>query len=539
MIKRSVYRSLLLCLLLLCLSVQAADRYVDFSNSTGTLTGTWTFTNSSTSVTAAADGDAVNQLANNDYVRVSNGVQWYKVTARPNADTITITPAFQQGTVTDTASISLYNSETGATFGAAFAHHNQATTDEVRSAGDIIRTRGGLTYTYAGAIITIDEDGSVNNYIVLKGNYDGVDDPWSDGVVARPVFDFADTTAHIQFSNDNYWKVWGFEVIRSTNTSAAIRVSGSTGITIEDCKIHNNNAGAGGRGVHFSDLFGDVSIIDCELYDNKDYNLELTRCGIVLISGCIMRGGTVGTSFGIRIVEGAIVYLKNTTFGVTNEHSSADISIATGSVVYGRNVKLASTTQVGSITSAGNEYSVVSIEDNEQISEAYKNWQFSGTVEKDDGETPPGGSGWAMRGDETSNCGLEQPLYIVGNFLRGVPVFLDGTEQTITVNIKALDADWTDGGGSGGRPDNSELYMELEYSDGASSWIRIASTEVCTDDTYTSFTVTITPNAAGPAYIKVLLLIYDISGGGTPVYVDPVPIINMEFEYDDEFLWAA
>lgn len=505
-----------------------ANRYIDFGNSTGVLTGTWTFTINNPSVTAAGDGDAVNELANGDYIRQSDGIQWYKVTDRPDADTITLSANFEQATHTDDVGASLYNSEDGsAADGNAFCHHLQATVDEVRTAGDIIRTRGGLTYTYDAQTISFDEDGTINAPITLKGCYDGVDDPWGDGVVARPIIDFVDSSGGIlSLTSRDHLKLQGFEVIRVRHSNGAIQCNNARNIAVEDCEIHNNNADSSGRGIRCWGLYHNVEIIDCELYDNKGTNISLLDYGTARISGCTLNGGAAGTITGLQMNEGAFVDIQNTTFGVTTEHSASDIDFGQWGIVHGRNVILDSTTPVNGITSAGNEISLLSIEDNGQVHEAYKAWSFTGTIEKDDGETPPGGSGWAMRGDETSNCGVEQPLYIVGGWLRGEPVYLDGTEQTITIKIKCLNADWTDGAGVGGRPSAAELFMELDYNDGASSWAIVQSTEACADDTYTSFTVTVTPNAAGMAYIKVKLLVYDTTGGGAPVYVDPVWVVS-------------
>lgn len=494
-----------------------ADRYVDSSKSTGTLTGTWTFTNASTSVTAAADGDAVNELANGDYIRQSDGIQWYKVTDRPNADTITITPAFQQATHTDDVGASLYNSETGAGTATAFAHHNQATTDEARTAGDIIRVRGGLTYTYAGQIINHDEDGTVNSYIEERGIYTAAgDNSWSDGDTTRPVIDFGDTTAYLGFGADRYWKLSGHEIIQSANTTGGIQAgSASYGMIIEDCIIRDHST----YGVIASGD-GTVIFLDCTFYENGTASIRCFGTIHVLVDGCTFNGGGGANNSNYGIINAVLLTIRDSIFGVTTDHDNADIDLAGSGKVIMRNVKLDSATQIA-ITAAGHEYAIVRSEDDGQVHLAFKAWSFTGTIEKDTGETPPGGSGWAMRGDENSNCGSEQPLFILGDWLRGVPVYLDGTAQTITVKIRCLGADWTDG-----RPDNTELFMELDYNDGAASWTTVQSTEACVDDTYTSFTVTITPNAAGPAYIRVKLLVYHATGGGKPVYVDPIPTFS-------------
>lgn len=487
-----------------------ADRYIDFSKSTGTLTGTWTFTNASASVTAAADGDAVNELANGDYIRQSDGTQWYKVTARPNADTITITPVFQQATHTDDAGASLYNSEDGSAVNSDFCHHNQAMTDEVRAAGDVIRVRGGLTYTYSGIDIVADEDGTANNYITLKGIYTAAgDDSWGDGNTTRAVIDFDDTAFQITLAGDNYWKVESHDIMQSADTLGALR--GAVGLIVDDCIIHDNGA-IGIRGGNFS------LIKDSTLYSNTTSNLDL-RGGVFHVEDCVLNGGGAATIYGIYLVTG-LVYVKDTTFGVTTEHSGADIRLNASDVAYGRNVILDSTTPVFAVGIPG---AMVAIEDYGQAHKAFYGWQFAGDVSIDTGGTPPSGIGYAILGEPGTNCGSEEALYIVGDYFWGFPIYLDGTQQVITVKIKAPDADWSLGGGAGGRPDNSELFIELDYHNGATTRTTAVSTEACADDTYTSYTVTITPDAAGPAYLKVKLLLYEAGG---KIYIDPGALID-------------
>ncbi len=506
-----------------------ADVYIDFGANTGVLTGTWTFTNGSASVTAASNGDAVNELDVGDYVMQSDGIQWYKVTATPDADTITISPVFQQATHTDDIGASKYNdtSVSGA-LNTDYVHHNQATTDTVRTAGDIIRTRTG-TYTYAGVDITFDEDGTIASRIEVRGIYTAAgDDSWSDGDTTRPVIDFASTSNQMLLANDDFWSITGHDVKESHDSNGAITISASDSVLIDDCRIYDNGNATTHEGILVINS-PDCLISNTVLDNNFGYNIHVSSCNLMLDSCTLTGDDTPGvsgnsTDYGVFNTSG-LVYLKNCTLGVGDaaaEHDTSDVGMNKG-YMYGRNCIFDSTTEV---TFLAPQLGMVLIEDNEQTHEAFKGWFYTGTIERDGGETPPGGSGWAMRGDENSNTGANRALYITGDELRGLPVYLDGTAQTITVKIKCLDADWTDGGGTGGRPDNSELFIELDYNDGATSWATVQSTEACVDDTYTPFTVTVTPNAAGPAYLKVLLLLYDVTGGGAPVFVDPIPTFS-------------
>ena len=86
----------------------------------GTLTGTWTFTNGSTTVRAAGDGDAQTELDDGDYIKLSDesnpqrGGTWYKVNGEPpDADTITIDRVYARGTETDAVNLTIKSDTSG------------------------------------------------------------------------------------------------------------------------------------------------------------------------------------------------------------------------------------------------------------------------------------------------------------------------------------------------------------------------------------------------------------------------------------------
>lgn len=494
-----------------------ADRYIDFTKSTGTLTGTWTFTITSTSVTAASDGDAVNQLANGDYIRVSNGTQWYKVTARPNADTITILPAFQQGTVTDTVNTSLYNSETGAGTATAFAHLNQATTDEVRVAGDIIRMRANQTHVYSGRDISFDEGGSVNNRITLKGA-DSVDDPWSDASDVRPIIDFASSVNSNLVLNEVFWIVDHLDFIGGASTSGAMSILSSAHVRLTDCRFYNNGTGATHAALWASGC-PHLEIIDCTFDNNFGKSLDVSSLGLYL-ENCVFDGDTVGggngTDYGIEITSGR-VYMRDCTFGVTDDHDLGDIFVARDALVYGRNVKLDSVTEVAIRDVEDPPF--IRLEDDEQTHLAFRAWLFSGNLSRTTvvNRSGDGGTDWSILGEPNSNCGADEPLYIIGDRLRGIPLYLDGTAQTIT--IYAYATSWT------GLPSVTQFVVEIDHIQGVGDWdTDVTADTFAANDAWESFDVTLTPFAAGFAYLRVKLLDYE--DGTEKIYIDPVPEID-------------
>jgi len=84
--------------------------HIELVSSIGaTLAGAWIWTNASASVTTVGGtgGDAT-KLAIGDYVRLSDGSQWYKVASVVSDNSFTITPVFQQATHTDDNGMSLW-----------------------------------------------------------------------------------------------------------------------------------------------------------------------------------------------------------------------------------------------------------------------------------------------------------------------------------------------------------------------------------------------------------------------------------------------
>lgn len=81
-------------------------------NLSGNLTGQWKFTNASGAVNApSADGAATTELAAGYFVRVSDGQQWYDVTAITDDDNFTVAPVFAQTTETDSSGLTRYAQE--------------------------------------------------------------------------------------------------------------------------------------------------------------------------------------------------------------------------------------------------------------------------------------------------------------------------------------------------------------------------------------------------------------------------------------------
>lgn len=159
------------------------DYYCDPSTASGQLTGTWTFTNASTTVTEGlAGGNALAELAINDYVKVSNGTQWYKVTAVTDDDNFEITPAFVEANVTDVADSTDYRTVSvadGTSMAKSYVVLDQFT-EVARAAGDKLKVRRGQSERVSEwTDLTFSSDGDTENPIIIEADYD---DDWSDFV---------------------------------------------------------------------------------------------------------------------------------------------------------------------------------------------------------------------------------------------------------------------------------------------------------------------------------------------------------------------
>ena len=102
--------------------------------------------------------------------------------------------------------------------------------------------------------------------------------------------------------------------------------------------------------------------------------------------------------------------------------------------------------------------------------------------------------------------------------MRGVPIYLDGTEQTITVYALCHD------GVGATYPSAGTFKIEIEHYQGAADWeIDSSAQDFAAEDTWTAFSVTLTPGAAGVAYLKAKLLEYNANND---IYIDPKPVIS-------------
>ena len=481
----------------------AATYYIDNTNATGNLTGTdWTFTNASTAVTSAGDGDAVNDgLVAGDYIRANGGTQWYKVATVTDADNLVITPAFQQSTISGTATINWQDVSVkdGTSTANAWCHPALYTTDTVRTAGDIGKMRANQTHVMAGIDLLFDEDGTVAALIQLK-SCDSVDDPWTDASDAHVTFDFSDTAFDCVLFTDEYWQFENIDFIQSSDASGAINLGIAYPIKIIDCVFRDNNT----IGLRFSG-YGNIDIESCNFYDNGTVNFNLVT-GSAHIKNSTFNGGAATTDDGIRIQSGLLL-IEDSTFGVTTTHDAASIRNYNGQAfVIARRCKFDDAVEMYSVLNG----SYLKSEDHDQVEGAHKSYYWHGTIEKETTEVRAGGATSSIKVTPNANCTTNFPVMAMEWEEQSVPA----SEQTRGVAIKQGLADPT------GFPTNVQLYLEAEYYNHATNdtvATAVSTAAISVYNTWTWFPVVFTPAQAQKVRYRVWL---GIKKSAEAYYVD-------------------
>lgn len=385
---------------------------------------------------------------------------------------------------------------------------NQYTSVTVRTPGDVAWVRAG-TSEIITADITADEDGKVDNLIEIRG-CSSVDDPWGDGSDVKPIIDANNAAWQMYWNGDNYWRFYRLDIKQSTDTQGALKITYSRYAEVDSCDIHDN----GTYGIYPS---GSITrIVDSTFYSNGTANLYPCRAYTEL-DGCTLNGGPAGTNYGISTGYTSVVQMKDTTFGVTTGHNTADLycSFAAGaSILRGRNVTLGTSGKEVSISGYG---AAIQIEGYGQLKDCHKSYYYQGTVTNSSTVLHPGGASSSALVEPNAYCGLNRPLTIGEDWLFGdFKVYCTAVATTVHVYIR-------DYGGWAVYPNATTLYVQAVYYNGTGS-SRVestASTSVLYDaSTWVDFNTTFTPGSEGFAYVYVYLKRHEANKG---IYVDIKP----------------
>lgn len=377
------------------------------------------------------------------------------------------------------------------------------TTVTVRSAGDIAYVRRDQTHSYS-ANIEFDEDGAWNNPIQLVGD-DGTGWPGDQNI--RPTIDFGANAAYFDTNGDHCWTFKRLIINGSSASYGLFRVGGYFN-WFYNVLFKNCTGGAygvvfiyGGRLVYFKDCAWEGnSNSSIEFFSNGE-DAILEDCTFDNNATCIMFAG-----------NNNYVKLLNVVFGGTTANSSWDINIGSSKrmTVIGKNVVFNDANKVNVGTDAFQ--SRVLIEDYNGTKLDNRAWYGEGEIVRNTTVTRSGGADSSAECVPKANCNPNAPLGLIE-----IPIWATASQKTYTIYIC--------GSGWSTFPTASELWIEAYYYDGATAKrATLKSTQVLTaNDTWTEFSVTVTPNSAAPLYLRGFLAKYQ---AGAKVYVDIKPVVT-------------
>ena len=371
----------------------------------------------------------------------------------------------------------------------------------VRSAGDIGYVRANTAQVMT-ATISCDESGNSNNYIKIVGCDAVNNDPWGDASNVKPILDGNALAYQLLFSTDRYWWVERVRVQNYTEGNGGIYFYTSHGGYAKDCECESGVATFNGAGFKVVNE-GPIVFDGCSAKDNgpTGENFNIYSCQAVL-KNCVANAGTVrptGCGLGATL---AIIDIIDSSFGQTTAHATADFYYLDASTLRIRN------TAYNSVDFRGIYCPTYFFsEDNNKSYGAGIQRLPVGTVEKDTA-VKTGGAAFSCKMTPNGDIGLNEPLHL-GVLREGVinPFMVNlsaGVQKTLTVKVRANG--WT------AFPTAAQLYIEWSYYNNASTADRetVKTTAVISQaDTWTDFSVTITPQRDGIVYGNVYLKKYE------------------------------
>ena len=377
----------------------------------------------------------------------------------------------------------------------------QYTTNTVRSPGDVCYVRRNQTHSYS-ANIEFDEDGEPNNPIVLRGD-DGTG--WSGDTDVRPVIDFGSDSVYFYLSGDLNWKFIDLDIKSGASLYGNFRMADASA-KFYNCRFRDCSGG------NYGTLFTDGNTIaefeNCSWENNTNNAIRLHSGGYFIFKGCNWDGNG---SYGLYFPYRGRAVLIDCDFGVTSANDTDIYISGKGVLVEGRNVTLNSTNKVAFGTSAYG--SIVKIEDYNGTKDDNRKWLWNGQIIRDTSVVRSGGADSSARVEPNSNCGSEYPIKMF-EFVIWAP----NTQKTYSVYMRA--SGWSS------LPTSSECYIEAEYYDQASGTHKATATSsqsFSANDTWTEFSVTVTPGQEGILRLRGYLKKYE---SGAKIYVDIKPVVS-------------
>jgi len=498
--------------------------YCDFCASSGCLTGTWTFTNNSTTVTGVGGNATI--LDSGDYLRPSfkSGLvfpsgDFHEINTIGDDNTIYLLGQYYGDTIEDATNLTMYNSGNGTEYNTkkCWAHINQYSTDTVRYPGDILYVRAARTLV-TSCDIDMDEDGVPSANISVIGCDSVENDPWGDGNNTKPKINFNDPYGDWQILvNDDFWTFKRLQLTNSDDGNSAIYFTNVKGSQFHNCDVHHNQPA--GRGAHL--YFSDVYMSGCSFSSNQTINIRV-QDSFLLLENCKLDGGTATTDYAIY-GEGGFVEIINSDFASTSDHDIADIHGRYGISCFCRNTSFSGEDGININYTTPFVNSFVRVEDWGHIHNDNRSFYVNGIIKTNTNITHTGGSDVSAVIIPNDNCGSGSYLMLNGNNMatdykiESSPAIWCTGSTTLTISIRSSGA-WST------YPTANELYLYAYYWSNSSYIKSPKSTEVLSDaTTWVEFTTTFTPEEEGWAYWNVVLQKYETDKG---VVIDIKPVVS-------------
>lgn len=500
----------------------ATNYYIDHDNASGTITGTWTFTNGSDTVTANSDGNAQAELAVGDWIQPGdNTAEWYAIESITDDDTLVLLCDWKQANITDTTDATRFSDisvNDGTTTAKAFVHITAYITDTALAPGDVGYVRANKTYVYASQNMNFDDDSDVSDYQYLIGCDSVTNDPWSDGSDVKPIIDFDGSTYKV---TGHSWKYLWIERLdfRDSASGSGMFLSYNTaiGTYVKSCNFQKSSS----IGDEAFICNGEWIIDSCTFSDCKGATIYVGKTSRVTIKNCtIDAGSVVGSTYGIQSSYASQVYVIDSTIAGSNAFSTAAVKTAQGGVVHLRNVTFGTESYVlfGSYDAGGFIYS----EDHDGVFEAHLGKRKAGDAERDTGTVHSGGANSSVKlTPANGRCGALRAITIKGDSWTPEPDFAIWAEADTEIKVSVwacVDSAWDSALTA------EECYIKTSHLSNAGS---AARTETQSNEqisntakTWTELSTTITPARDGFVYVTFFLAKYDADES---VYVDIKP----------------
>ncbi|KKN41064.1 hypothetical protein LCGC14_0727140 [marine sediment metagenome] len=409
-----------------------------------------------------------------------------------------------------------YVNGSDANTGVSIAQHwktiTKYTKDTVRSAGDRAFLRANTTWAQGTEAVDIafDEDGTLDAYIELIGADSVINDPWSDSSDVKPIIDFEDGVFNLNASADDFWRLQRLDLRQSADTFGAINILLANNIYVKDCNVQDG-ASSLVEGATVATALR-TTLDGCSFLDTGGPGIDGGTCDIIIKDCTITAGVGAGTTTGLFVDDGTIVYMRDTTF--SGSFGNNDLSVRRSSIVYARNVTFSASGI--EVIESGQLFS----EDDDGTFEDHITTFEVGVITRDTGTVRGGGANSSAKMEPTSLCGPNRPLILGSNPLRGFrPIWVTAGSYTATVYVRvgtAWDSALT----------AAECYMKTSELDNAGNATRVErqSTETINNaGSWTALTTSISPARDGFVYFWVYLA--EFEDASEHIFVDILPTV--------------